>query len=501
MGNGCGGGVRAQVSQGPEAIVTKSQQEERSLLEAEELQVKDVEATGELPVASTPKAVVTFPDIGLMVPRLLLPRSDVDLTKWCVIACDQYTSEPEYWQRVTDFVGDAPSMLNLIYPEVYLPQKRDAEIIEHTSQMMQEYMNTGILEAQEPGFVLIDRRTPSVASRKGLLVALDLEHYSFEQGSQSLIRATEKTIEARLPPRIAIRQKALIESPHILVLIDDPERTVLEPLFNETSAMRKLYDFDLMEGSGHLTGFHVSAKEQIVSVVDALRKLSSEERFRERYGAHDGQGKILFAIGDGNHSLATAKRCWEALKSQGAANDHPARYALVELNNVHDEGLEFHPIHRLVEKVHPEEMAKDLEAFFAAQGHEIEFKADGSMADAAEAATSHHFVFCSQQKTGLYSIKSPKMVLDVATLDSWLNSYVSAHGSELDYVHEEATIRRKSMEDGTAGFLLPAMNKADLVKTVVQEGVLPRKTFSMGHAPEKRFYFECRAVVQDLTGA
>lgn len=211
---------------------------------------------------------------------------------------------------------------------------------------------------------------------------------------------------------------------------------------------------------------------------------------------------ILYAVGDGNHSLATAKRCWEAVKATGAESNHPARYALVELNNVHDEGLEFHPIHRLVEHVDPDRVIESLEAFFKEQGSEVNFeegaKLDGVReAVGADSSAVHRFEFCSQKKSGVYSISAPKMVLAAATLDSWLNGYISANpDAQLDYVHEAYTIHKKSAEeDSTAGFLLPAMDKNDLVKTVVKEGVLPRKTFSMGHAPEKRFYFECRAVV------
>lgn len=442
----------------------------------------------------------TFEDIALHVPRLLLPRGGIDLSKWCVIACDQYTSEPEYWQRVKDFVGDAPSMLNLVYPEVYMPQKRDQEFIAAIERNMKTYMHDGVLEEQQPGFLLIDRKTPSVECRKGLLVALDLESYSFEHGSQSLIRATEKTIEARLPPRIAIREKASIESPHILVLIDDPERTVIEPLFSCRNEMKRLYDFELMENSGHLTGYHVSSPEHINRVADALRKLGGKDLFQQKYGTGEESGPILYAVGDGNHSLATAKRCWEAQKAAGAHGSHPARYALVELNNVYDEGLHFHPIHRLVEKVNVEDMVQDLEAFFASTGCTVNFTDGADLESPCGHVNSHQavhrFEFCSAPRSGVYSITNSTAVLTVATLDNWLNTYLAKNReAEIDYVHESYTIRKKGKEAGCVGFLLPSMDKNDLVKTVVKEGALPRKTFSMGHAPEKRFYFECKHIV------
>jgi len=442
---------------------------------------------------------VVFDDIGVMVPQVIMPQADVDMSKWAVIACDQYTAEKSYWQRVHATVGESPSMLHLIYPEVYLPEKRDTEYINGIREKMHEYESNKVFETLSPGFVLVDRKTPSVASRKGLVVALDLELYSFEKGSQSLIRATEATIEERLPPRIAVREKATVESPHILVLLDDPGHTVIEPLFANRGEMQKLYDFDLMENSGHLTGHHVSDRKHVEQVVCALRQLGEKRRIQEKYEAKDSDGPILFAVGDGNHSLATAKRCWEAIKASGASMDHPARHALVELNNVHDEGLDFHPIHRLVEHLDPAAAVANLHEFFEDQG--VTFEEGATLAASSSISSSvHKFEFVSKHKSGVFTIKTPKMVLAVATLDSWLNQYLmttlrDVKKEKLDYVHEQYTIEGKSCaDDTTMGFLLPTINKNDLVKTVVREGVLPRKTFSMGHAPEKRFYCECRRV-------
>jgi len=443
-----------------------------------------------------------YADIGLMAPAVVLPPEGTDMRKWSVIACDQYTSEPAYWKRVADLVGDSPSMLHLTYPEVYLPQKRDEEIIAGILKKMEEYKKNNVFIPQTPGFVLVDRKTPAADSRLGLVVALDLELYSFAKGSQSLIRPTEKTIESRLPPRIAIRKDASYESPHILVLIDDPDKTVIEPLAEaeKKGAMRKLYDFDLMEDSGHLTGHHVADRKDMDQVAEALRQLGSKERFREKYGAGPDQDPILFAVGDGNHSLATAKRCWELVKAKGAGDDHPARFALVELNNVHDPGLSFHPIHRLIEGVDPGDMMEKLKAFFEAQGSKVSFE-EGARHEETEAVGggehAHKFEFVSKGTQGVFTITNPKMVLAAATVDSWLNGYVEANEkAALDYVHEEYTIKAKCSEESTTvGLLLPTINKNDLLKTVVKEGTLPRKTFSMGHAPEKRFYCECRAIL------
>jgi len=454
-----------------------------------------------------------FNDIGLMAPQVLLPTSETDMTKWSVIACDQYTSEGAYWKRVEELVGESPSMLRLIYPEVFLPEKRDEEIIAAILEKMKEYPAAGVLEKHDPGFVLVDRKTPSAESRLGLVVALDLELYSFEKGSQSLIRPTEKTIEARLPPRIAVRKDAPFESPHILVLIDDPEKTVIEPLMEKRNSLKKLYDFELMEKSGHLAGYHVSAATDMEVVVESLRKLATKDRFQAKYGAKDDQNPILFAVGDGNHSLATAKRCWETLKANGAKEDHPSRFALVEINNVHDDGLKFHPIHRLIEGVNPDDLFQSMQKFFEAEGSAVSFEegarlgeedvndrtcgsslsSGSTQEDSLASGHCHQFEFLCQSKRGVVNVARPKRVLAVATLDAWLNGYVSEKEAELDYVHEEYTIEGKTQsDDRTMGFLLPTIDKNDLVRTVVKEGVLPRKTFSMGHAPEKRFYCECR---------
>lgn len=264
--------------------------------------------------------------------------------------------------------------------------------------------------------------------------------------------------------------------------------------------MKKLYDFDLMENSGHLTGHHVSGKEDVEEIIGALRKLGDKQRFQQKYQAKDSDGPILFAVGDGNHSLATAKRCWEAVKASGASMDHPARHALVELNNVHDEGLDFHPIHRLVEHLDPAAAVEDMQKFLESQGSIVTFEEGAKLATSAPESGCHKFEFVSKHKSGVFTIQKPQMVLDVATLDGWLNGYLmntlgDKKKEKLDYVHEQYTIEGKSRaNDTTMGFLLPTIDKNDLVKTVVKEGVLPRKTFSMGHAPEKRFYCECRRV-------
>jgi len=445
-----------------------------------------------------------FPDIGLKVPRILLPRRGLDLTKWCVVACDQYTSQPEYWRDVKELVGEAPSTLHLIFPEVYLGERKHNQlVIQGIKDKMYEFDRDRVLVPQHPGFVLVDRKTPLVESRKGLLVALDLELYSFERGSQSLIRPTEKTIPDRLPPRIAIREHAPLELPHILVLIDDPEGTVIEPLVAQRESLEKLYDFELMKGSGHLTGWHVAASSAVDGVVRALRALAAPQRFRARYGAGPDQGVVLFPVGDGNHSLATAKRCWEELKRKGADPEtHPARHALVELINVHDPGMTFEPIHRLVFGVDAEDALASLQRDLEARGWGPVRVLEGASLQTSPPAHGHHHIeFRCQGRRGVLVVERPQLVLEVATLSAWLDTYVASRaGAAVDYVHGEEVIGARTAEAATTlAFLLPIMDKNDLVRTVVREGVLPRKTFSMGAADEKRFYFECQRIVPEFT--
>src|SRR5215216_2803195 len=283
-------------------------------------------------------------DLGIQIPRVYLPKKGTDLTKWAVIACDQFTSQPEYWKDVEKIVGDAPSTLNLTFPEVYLEKPGGEERIKNVQATMRKYMDDGILQPHD-GLIYVER-TAGGKTRKGIVLCLDLEAYDYTKGSSSLIRATEGTIVDRLPPRMKIREGALLELPHILVLIDDPQCTVIEPLGTAKSTLEKLYDFDLMLKSGHLAGYAVK-QELENQVVEALRGLANPETFTAKYGIDQNQPVLLFAMGDGNHSLATAKAIGEKMKPQ-VGMDHPARYALVEIENVHDEGLDFEPIHRVL---------------------------------------------------------------------------------------------------------------------------------------------------------
>jgi hypothetical protein len=437
--------------------------------------------------------------LALHVPTILFPREGVDLTRWTVIACDQYTAEPEYWAAVDQLVGSAPSTLRLTFPEVFLGKGDEAARIAAINAAMDRYLADGILRELPPGFVLLDRQTSHVPSRKGLIVALDLEHYDYRPGAQTLIRATEGTILDRLPPRIRVREQAPIELPHIMVLIDDPERTVIEPLFDQE--LPELYNFELMQNGGRLRGWHVDEPAVIEQIGRALEKLADPQRFHKRYGSDQ---VMLYAMGDGNHSFATAKAIWEQLKAAApdpaAIMNHPARYALVELVNVHDPGLEFEAIHRVLFDVDAAALFAGAQAYFAAAGTtcRIDWLADAAAVAAALAAApagSHAVPFITGGCHGLLTVAQPRLTLAVATLQAFLDDYLAdgMHG-HIDYIHGADAVERLSAAADAVGFLLPAISKHDLFRTVVHDGALARKTFSMGEADEKRFYLECRKI-------
>lgn len=433
-----------------------------------------------------------FESIALHVPEIFLPKSGVDLTKWAVVACDQFTSEPAYWERVKKLVGDSPSTVHLIFPEVYLEQRGfDRErLITSINAHFQKYLDDCVFESRGKGFVLVDRKTAHQPSRKGLVVALDLEKYDYNKGSQTLIRATEGTVLDRIPPRVKIRENAPIESPHIMVLIDDPEKTVIEPLFKES--LKKLYDFDLMMNSGHITGYQVNDERLINQIANALEKLADAKKFSAKYGSE--KGVLLYAMGDGNHSLATAKAIWERIKSEAKdfaqVANHPARFALVELVNVHDEGLVFEPIHRVVFGIEQTEFLREAAAFYEAQGSAMDLM---DTMDSTDAAGTQKMPFVHAKGQGTMVIKNPKTQLAVGSLQNFIDAFIKRHPkTKVDYIHGEDVVKNLGTQPGNIGFFLPSMPKHDLFKTVILDGALPRKTFSMGEASEKRFYLECR---------
>ena len=415
------------------------------------------------------------------------------MKKWCVVACDQYTSEPEYWHRVEQEVGDAPSSLHLIFPEAYLGSADAPARIRRIQETMRSYLANGLLQ-ERAGAIYVERRLGR-RIRGGLMLELDLEHYDFSSTSTSLIRPTEGTMVARLAPRIEVRKGAELEVPHVLVLIDDPQRTVIEPIGAARATLRKLYESDLMFGGGHVAGFAVEGglSERAVA---ALHALASPQAFAARYGVPAETPPMLFAVGDGNHSLATAKSLWDRIKSS-VGMDHPSRYALVEVENIHDAALDFAPIHRLLLGVSSDVRQALAETF-------VDRFSCTDVPSAAEMRARVHAADASRHAAGLIGpgarfsvieIAEPPSTLAIGTLQPFIDRFLERGGAaDIDYIHGDDVLERLAMKHGSIGVHFAAMSKTDLLRMVVREGPLPRKTFSMGEADEKRYYLEARRI-------
>jgi len=423
---------------------------------------------------------------GIAVPEILMPREGIDHGKWAVIACDQFSSDKQYWKSVGDRVGDSPSTLNMILPECYLDEsdRRVPEI----NRTMAGYLGDGTLGSAGKGFVFLERSTPWVSSRKGLMVALDLEQYSYEPGAECQIRPTEGTVLERLPVRAAIRQNAVLDIPHILVLIDDPEDMLFGCLEENRTSMKSLYDFDLPDGGGHLKGLLAEDPSLLEQLTDILCRL-------------DGLNDFLFAVGDGNHSLGAAKQLWERIKSEGGEGimNHPARWALVELENIHDRGLNFEPIHRVLFDMDTEKFLGEFRKF---PGTSVE--PAGSFEDLKEKVDTISRDGTARHAVGALSPGGPLLLTmenrDVSLaaeafhlfLDPWLKSNGT---TEIDYIHGEGVLKELSGTAGNMGFYLPGIDKNTFFSMISEKGALPRKTFSIGEAEEKRYYLECRKLI------
>ena len=421
-----------------------------------------------------------FDKLGFYPADILLPK-DADMTKWAVVACDQFTSQPEYWQAVEDTVQDAPSTLRLILPEAKLNGPDVDKDIAAINASMKKYLDDGVFKTLSGSLIYIERTQSDGKVRHGLIGMVDLDQYDFTPGSGALIRATEGTVLSRIPPRVKVRQDAPIELPHVMLLIDDPDKTVIEPLTAASGEMEKLYDFDLQQGGGHLTGWKLT-DGQMDGVADALTGLCADSEMEKKYGM-SGVAPLLFAVGDGNHSLATAKACYEEQKKGKTPEEYlalPARYALVEVVNNHDDALQFEPIHRVLFGV---DHQKFMDAFRAAYPNAYEGKGDG-----------HTIEFVWNGESHFITVPDPKVQLAVGTLQSVIDQYLKDNGGEVDYIHGDDVTRELGSKPGNMGFLLPAMGKEQLFKTVMADGVLPRKTFSMGHAQDKRYYVEARKI-------
>lgn len=438
--------------------------------------------------------------LGLRVPEVLLPAEGIDYSKWAVVACDQYSSEREYWKRAEQAAAGSPSTLNLIFPEAFLEDEDKNERILRIQSTMRSYLTRGVLKSAGPGLVLVERFTSAGDKpRLGLVMAFDLEAYDYSAGSRSLIRSSEGTIVERLPPRIAIRCGAPLELPHIMILVDDPGRTVIEPIYEARSKLPLLYDFNLMLGSGRIRGWKVADSDRLGKLAEALSRLADPEKYRARYGKDD---VMLFAVGDGNHSLATAKAVWEETKKtligEGASLDHPARYALAELVNLYDEGLPFHPIHRLISGAAKHALIAAMKASTSCEVEPaVSIEEAIARVDEADSASLQCVALVDAAGADLVRFTRPRAKLAAGTLQSILDPFVAAEkGVAIDYIHGTESLVQLARKPGNVGLYLPPVDKSGFFATVIRDGVMPRKTFSMGEAPDKRFYIEARKIVR-----
>ena len=387
---------------------------------------------------------------------ILLPKKDFE--NWAVVACDQYTSEPEYWHAVEEKVGDKPSTLHLILPEIYLSND-NSERVNAINAEMQRYLDGDVFDLHENSMIYVERESNNTI-RRGVVGLIDLEDYDYRKGATSAIRATEATVLERIPPRVQIRKDAPLELPHILLLIDDPDRTVIEPLTDEKGGFKEAYNFDLMQNGGHIDGYFLS-DDAIARVQDALEALIA-----------DKDDKLLFAVGDGNHSLATAKECYNL------SQNPLARYALVEVVNIHDESIEFEPIYRVLFNVDSEDFIEKFSAYTDAKG----------------GMRKQTFRFINPEVDGELEVKATAK-LPVGTLQSYIDLYMQEHPEvRIDYIHGEEVVENLCKQEGTLGFIFEGMQKDELFPAITADGSLPRKTFSMGHAHDKRYYIEARKI-------
>lgn len=417
----------------------------------------------------------------MMVPfkagNILIPKN-VDMTKWSVVACDQYTSEPKYWEEVSEIVGDNPSTLNLTLPEIYLEDNDVNERIKNINKNMEKVLNDDLFVEYPDSMIYLERTQSDGKVREGLMGIVDLEAYSYEVGSQTPIRATEKTVIERIPPRVKVRENALLELPHIMILIDDEKKDIIENLKNEVNEEDVVYDFDLMQNGGHIKGYKLS-NNVINEVNTKLEALANKDYFEKKYNVKN-KGVLLFAMGDGNHSLATAKACYEKLKetlSEEEYLNHPSRYALVELVNLHSSALEFEAINRVVFNVDSNDLINKLKEF-------CEISTDGN---------GEEFEIVTKDLDEVWYIKNPKSNIAVGSIQIFLDEYLKNNNGKIDYIHGD-DVTKELAREGNVGFIFKPMKKEELFKTVILDGALPRKTFSMGHSYDKRYYLEARKI-------
>lgn len=411
---------------------------------------------------------------------ILLPKN-TDMEKWAVVACDQYTSEPDYWNETLKNTDALPSTLNYILPEIYLENDDVKERISKIHDSMKKVIADNVFEEYKNAMIYIERTQNDGEVRAGIVGCIDLEAYDYRKGSKSPVRATEATVIERIPPRIAVRRGAELELPHIMILIDDEKKTVVEPLASVSSNLKKVYDFKLMQKGGSIKGWLLGEKEQ-EQVGKAISVLEDIDSFNNKYNMSE-TSPLVFAMGDGNHSLATAKEFYEELKKENPGKDmsnHPARYALVEIVNLHSPALKFEAIHRIVTDVDTQNLISEMTENL------------GLDEKSSECEQSFEYVINGVRTS--VGITKPSSKLTVGSLQQFLDGYIKENGGKIDYIHGTEVIDKLSMNKGSIGFILPDMAKSELFPTVICDGALPRKTFSMGHAWDKRYYVECRKI-------
>lgn len=401
------------------------------------------------------------------------------MEKWSVIACDQFTSEPEYWEETRRIVGSEVSTLNLILPEVYLEADDVNDRLKTIRNTMRKYEEEGIFTEYKNAMIYMERTDSKGRMRAGLVGKIDLEQYDYRKGSKSLVRATEATVPERIPPRLKVRKEAILELPHIMMLIDDARAAVIEPLADRKGSMEKVYDFTMMQEGGRIEGYLLE-EEDIRRVNEALCALNDLEAFNERYGLTE-ENVLLYAMGDGNHSLATAKEYYEQLKAAHPEQDlsnHPARYALAELVNLHSPALKFKAIDRIITEADVPHLMREMTTKLG-----LSTKGEGQQITIIHDHIEEKLI-----------ITKPTSKLAVGSIQNFLDSYFSRNPGKIDYIHGKNAMKHLADQPGSLGILLPDMKKEELFKAVICDGALPRKTFSMGHARDKRYYLECRRI-------
>ena len=425
-----------------------------------------------------------YTKLGLKAADILLPKSGIDLYKWATVACDQYTSEPEYWEDVEDIVKDSPSTFRITFPEVYLEKEGKEKRISEIVREMDKYQQNGVFEEYKDSFILVRRSTES-GTRYGIMAALDLEEYDYSRDSRSLIRATEGTILERIPPRKEIRKDAPLECPHIMVLINDEKRSVIEPFKDKLDTLKKVYDTDLMKNGGHIEGYLIAGEEDKNMIYSALGRL---------YEELDKSNPLLFAMGDGNHSLATAKSCWQDIKeglSEEEAQNHPARYALVEIENIYDEALLFEPIHRVFFGIDEDAFSSAM-LNFARSVRKTKKESLEELINDVRSRKGLAFGLITKDSYKTVEVKGVSAFLSASFMQSVIDSVKDK--CRVDYIHGSDVVDRLAKEGDNIGIILPDVDKSAFFETVIKEGSFPRKTFSIGHANEKRYYMECRKI-------